>query len=271
MFLIWIAWFVGNLGSNALLFMGNNYNPVFSVVGKIIYFVTITSVGILAACHYSKEWKIEIKLNFNHEKKIHWIFSILLIIFVIVMGYFAMEEAFTESFTLNSIFDQSFQWIITPIFVLIPTMIAYTLLWYALFLRSFEKIFSKNIVGKILAIVLTSFVYSIYHFGSIDEIFTLQGILDEVLITFMISIIFSLYVMLTNNLHVAFIANLILNWFVFTPVETFHIVPIQLLWNYVIVCVCVVVYFILFKRPKTSEQNVPAQIKKEFKYSREKN
>ncbi len=49
-------------------------------------------------------------------------------------------------------------------------MVAYTLMWYGLFLQGLIRVFDDTLRGKVFAVLLTSFVYAIYHFASINEI-----------------------------------------------------------------------------------------------------
>ena len=58
--------------------------------------------------------------------------------------------------------------------------------------------------------------------ASVNELLTFSAMLDEILITTCVGIVFGTYVVLCRSLLVAFLINWLLNWFVFTPIETFH-------------------------------------------------
>ncbi len=154
----------------------------------------------------------------------------------------AVQEGSDTS--VREIFSKDFIYLISPFIQLIPSMIAYTLLWYVLFLQGFIRIFENNRKGKIVAIFFTSFIYAIYHFASINEIQSFASMIEEVLITFGISIIIATYVVSNKSLAVAFIGNLILNFFVFSPVETFHSSPANWLYAYIIVGITLLVYYL---------------------------
>ena len=245
-FIIWLIWLVGNLCANSLFFMGDQYNRVFSVIGKIVYFITITGAGIVCAYHFSRQWKFS--FNPIRPKKTAWLWNTILFAFILVMGYFAIDEQLADGFSFGYIVNHSLWWNLSPLFNLLPTMVAYTLLWYCLLLRTFQHSFKDNMWAKIISVILTAFFYSIYHFASVNEIFTLRAMLDEVMITFLISLALGAYIILTNNLVVLTIANLILNWFVFTPVASFHTTGKEVLLLYLIVAACIVVYCFFYKK-----------------------
>jgi membrane protease YdiL (CAAX protease family) len=113
-------------------------------------------------------------------------------------------------------------WILAPLPIFIPTMIAYTVLWYGLMLRGWQRVFGDNPLGTVAALMVTAVLYGVYHFASVDELYSLTAVLDEILITILIGIGFGLYVVWFRSLLVAFVVNWLLNWFVFTPVATFH-------------------------------------------------
>jgi hypothetical protein len=165
--------------------MGDNYSGTFSIVGNVIYFITIAGAGILASYHFCGDWDYSFKAGRNN--KINWLYHILLFVFIFIMGYFALEEQLTSEFTIQYILSQSIWWNISPLIRLLPTMIAYTLLWYCLLLRTLQTSFRDNFWGKILAVMLASFFYCIYHFTSVNEIFTLSAMLDEVMISLLVN------------------------------------------------------------------------------------
>jgi membrane protease YdiL (CAAX protease family) len=89
-------------------------------------------------------------------------------------------------------------------------------------------------------------VYGVYHLAGIDELLTLPAMLEEILITTCIGVVFGIYVVLARSLLVAFLVNWLINWFVFTPVETFH--PSIVLWplGYVVLAVVWLAYRFLW-------------------------
>jgi len=68
-------------------------------------------------------------------------------------------------------------------------------MWYCLFLQGLIKVFGNTLRGKVLSVLLTSFVYAIYHFASINEIHSFAGMIEEILITFTISVVIDAYVL----------------------------------------------------------------------------
>lgn len=241
MILVWLSWFFGNLGSNALFYIGNTSRPELRWVGEIMYFVTISIVGIIVPRYYLREWKIEQPKSKIKKSWIIYGISFLFLGFLLIMGYFALEEQILSESLTTFFENRTLTWIISPIFNLIPTMIAYTYLWYKFYLLGIEQVLLVKLqprIRKVFAIVLSSFIYSIYHFASIDEIFTLNEMLDEIGITFIISLVIASYVIFTNQIFIAFLGNLMINWFVFTPVDTFHTSTIKWIIPYLILGIC---------------------------------
>jgi membrane protease YdiL (CAAX protease family) len=225
MLIVWVAWFYANLGPNGIFYISLHGNPGLRIAGEILYYAGVSIVGIVAALHLSHKWKLDLSLFPKKPGLGFWIGSGVFLILAILLGIAALSDF---NMTLADIFEHSFTWIIAPLFVLVPTMIAYTLLWYGLLLRGFERVFGGSKWATALAIIVSAFLYGIYHFASIDEITTLESMIEEILITTGIGIAFGLYVVLFRSLLVAFLVNWILNWFVFTPVDTFH--PPVYLW-----------------------------------------
>ena len=148
--------------------------------------------------------------------------------------------------SLGDAFSGNFTYLISPLILLLPTMVAYTLMWYGLFLQGLIKVLGNTVIGKILSVVLTSFVYSIYHFASINEIHTFAAMTEEILITFGISIIIGAYVLFSKSLLVAFIANLMLNFLIFSPVDSFHTSPSNWLYAYAVVLLLLLIYHFIW-------------------------
>jgi len=148
-----------------------------------------------------------------------WIGSGVFLVLAIVLGIAVLSDS---NMTLAGIFEHPFTWIIAPLIIFVPTMIAYTVLWYGLVLRGFQRIFGSSRTAAILAILSSAILYGLYHLASIDEILTMEDLVQEILITTGIGIAFGIYVVIFRSLAVAFLVNWILNWFVFTPVATFH-------------------------------------------------
>jgi membrane protease YdiL (CAAX protease family) len=246
--LVWLLWFLGNLGANALFFIGSNFNEIYYSFGIVYYFVTVTCVGILFPLWYINKWPLESGEPMIRSVKYRILFATLYLATMIFIGFLAIEG----KMTINEILSHDLQWILSPLFMLIPTMIAYGFLWYVLFFRIVKALYANKPGNVLLASVTTGFIYAIYHFASIDEIFTLPEMLEEVLITGIISIIICLFVHYSGMLWVSIVGNLILNWFVFSPVETFHTTPLTWLVNYAICILCVGIYLLLF-RPASVE------------------
>jgi membrane protease YdiL (CAAX protease family) len=89
-------------------------------------------------------------------------------------------------------------------------------------LRGWEKVFGGGRWATLAGILLSAVLYGVYHFASVDEITSLQGMLDEIMITTLIGIGFGVFVVLSRSMVAAFVINWVLNLFVFSPLETFH-------------------------------------------------
>ena len=219
MLLVWLAWFYANLGANGLFYKALNGTPALRLPGEIAYFLGVSIVGIVAAYHFARKWNLDLPLFPKKRGISFWIGSLVFLGLVIVLGFQAMAE---QNMTMADVLKQPFIWIIAPFPIFVPTMIAYTLLWYVFFLRGFEKLLGGSKAATAAAIILSAIVYGIYHSASIDEILTIEQMIDEIVITTLIGIGFGLYVIFARSLVIAFFVNWILNWFVFTPVATFH-------------------------------------------------
>lgn len=208
--------------------------------GALIYYITVSVVGIVSSQYYIKSWKLPTDLI---PQKITPRFLIQsLVLFVLFIGLGVMAISQDHHVSLKDVFSGNFAHLISPLILLMPTMIAYTLMWYGLFLQGFIKVFGNTVWGKVLSVLLTSFIYAIYHFASINEIHSFAGMIEEILITFTISVVIGVYVLRCKSLIVAFFANLLLNFLIFSPVASFHTPPLNWLYSYAVVIVVLVIY-----------------------------
>src|SRR6056297_1755646 len=92
LFLIWVFWFIGNLCANALFYLGMDFKPylptdmrnIIYPLGTIIYFMTVSMVGIIGSFHFIKKWQLSLK--WLPEKKTMSFFILSLILAVIMIG-----------------------------------------------------------------------------------------------------------------------------------------------------------------------------------------
>ncbi len=217
--LVWVGWFIVNLAPNGLYYIAARTAPGLRLPAEILYFTGVSTVGIIVPYHLCCRWDLALDLLPERKSVSFWIGSALFLVLAIFLGIEAMSD---QGMTLGEAFSYSLTWILAPLPLLIPTMIAYTLLWYGLMLRGWERVLGNSRWATLLSVIIGALLYGLYHFASIDEITTLSGMIDEIVITTLIGIGFGLYVALTRSLLVAFLVNWMLNWFVFTPVGTFH-------------------------------------------------
>ncbi len=252
--LIWLAWFIGNLCANALFYLGADFKSQLSADlqsvtyhwGTLIYYITVAIVGVAASVHFIKAWKLPIHLMPEKISPRFIMLSVVLLALLIALGIMAISQDFQLS--LAEVFSGSFSYLISPLILLLPTMVAYTLMWYGLFLQGLIRVFGDTLRGKVFAVLLTSFVYAIYHFASINEIQSFSGMVEEILITFGISVVIAAYVLLGKSLVVAFVANLVLNFLIFSPVASFHTSPWNWLFSYSVVIVLLLIYHFGWKK-----------------------
>jgi len=231
MLLVWLAWFFANLAPNGLFYIALNGRPAARLPGEILYYLGISVVGIVVAIHLSKKWGLDLSLFPEKRGWGFWIGSTGFFVLAVFLGIQAMSD---QGLSLADVIKQPIEWIIAPAVIFVPTMIAYTVLWQGFYLRGFQRLFGESKAATVAAIVLAAVVYGVYHFASIDELLTMEQMVEEILITTGIGIAFGIYVVLCRSLFVAFLVNWILNWFVFTPVATFHPPMIQWPLGYVI-------------------------------------
>lgn len=241
--LIWLGWFVGNLCANALFLLGTDFDLIFYPFGTIVYFITVTITGILIPIHYCKKWQISINIFPEKVTKKFILISLLLLLTMVTLGVFAAGDYLT----FQEFLQHDLLWKISPLIQLIPTMIAYTLLWYTLFVNTIKSCFKNKRTGIILSSLITSFIYAIYHFASINEITTMNAMLEEILITFSISLVFCAYAFIIDNFLVSLIVNLVLNYFVFVGVSSFHTGPVDWAFSYLIVLIFVLIYILWWR------------------------
>jgi membrane protease YdiL (CAAX protease family) len=243
MLLVWLAWFFVNLGANGLFYVSAHGRPVARLPGEILYYLGVSTVGIVVALHLSRKWSLELMLLPEKRGLGFWFSTLAFLALAVFLGVNAMED---QGMTLGDAAQQPLAWIVAPVFVLGPTMLAYTLLWYGFYLPGLRRLFGGSSSATVFAIVLTAVIYGVYHLASIDELLTLPAMLEEILITTCIGVAFGIYVVLARSLLVAFLVNWLINWFVFTPVETFH--PSAIFWpmGYVVLAVIWLTYRFLW-------------------------
>lgn len=238
--LVWAGWFDVNLAANGLFYIAAYETPSLRLPAEILYYTGVSIMGIVIPYHLSRQWGLDLSLFPKKRTVWFWLGSLLFLLVAIFLGIQAMAD---QGMSLNDVFLQPLDWILAPLPIFIPTMIAYTLLWYGLMLRGWEKIFGGKRWGTALAVFLTALLYGAYHFASVDEIFTIQGMLDEILITTQIGIGFGIFVVWSRSLLAAFFINWIFNWFVFTPVDTFH-PPV---WQWPIATVVLLIVWLIYR------------------------
>ena len=258
--LVWLAWFTGNLCANALFYLGADFKTqlpgdlqaITYHWGTLVYFITVAIVGIVSSHYFIENWKLPISL---WPKKITSRFIILsLLLFAMFIGLGIMAISQDHQLPLGDVFSGSFAYLISPLVLLLPTMIAYTIMWYGLFLQGLIRVFGNTVRGKVLSVLLTSFVYAIYHFASINEIHSFAAMTEDILITFGISIIIGGYVLICKSLLMAFFANLMLNFLIFSPVDSFHTSPKNWIFAYTIVVLLLFLYDFAWKRQNPDER-----------------
>lgn len=257
--LVWLAWFVGNLCANALFYLGAEFKtqlpgdlqPITYHWGTLIYYVTVAVVGIASSHYFIKKWKLPISLSPKSFTPRFMILSLILLVAFIGLGMMAISQG--QQLSLRDVFSGNFAYLISPLILLAPTMIAYTFMWYGLFLQGLIRVFGNTVRGKALSVLLTSFVYAIYHFASINEIHSFSAMTEEILITFGISIVLGVYVLICESLAMALFANLVLNFLIFSPVDSFHTSPQNWFYSYAIVVLLLTIYHFAWGRQKSDK------------------
>ena len=217
--LVWLAWFVVNLAANGVYFIAAQGKPGMRLAGEVLYYAGVVITGILIPWHLCRKWELDIPLFPRKRTVWFWLGSLVFLVLAVFLGIEAMAD---QGMSVQAFLTQPTMRLIAPLPLFIPTMVAYTILWYGLMLRGWEKVFGGGRWSTLAGILLSAVLYGMYHFASVDEITTLQGILDEIMITTLIGIGFGIFVVLSRSLAAAFVINWILNLFVFSPLETFH-------------------------------------------------
>lgn len=217
--LVWLAWFIANLAAKGLFYIAAHGTPGLRLPGEVLYFVGVALTGIVIPYHLCRIWGLELPL-FPEKKTVgFWIGSAVSLALAVFLGIMAIAE---QGMTLGAAFSHSIAWLVAPIPIFIPTMIAYTVLWYGLMLRGWERIFGGSRWATVLAILVSAVIYGVYHLSDVDKFTSLAAVADEIFITLLIGVGFGVYVVLGRSLVLAFLINWALNWFVFTPMPDFH-------------------------------------------------
>ena len=217
--LVWLAWFVVNLAANGVYFIAAQGKPGLRLAGEVLYYAGVVITGVLIPWHLCRKWGLDIPLFPRKRTVWFWLGSLVFLMLAVFLGIQAMAD---QGMSMQAFLAQPVMRLIAPLPVFIPTMVAYTILWYGLMLRGWERVFGGGRWATLAGILLSAVLYGMYHFASVDEITTLQGMLDEIIITTLIGIGFGIFVVLSRSLAAAFVINWILNLFVFSPLETFH-------------------------------------------------
>lgn len=139
--LVWLAWFVVNLAANGLFYIAARGAPSLRPPAEILYYAGVSITGIVIPYHLCRAWGLAIPLLPEKKTIWFWIGSALFLILAVPLGIAAMSD---QGMTLRDVFSHPIAWILAPIPVFIPTMIAYTLLWYGLMLRGWERILGSS-------------------------------------------------------------------------------------------------------------------------------
>jgi membrane protease YdiL (CAAX protease family) len=243
MLLVWLAWFSANLGANGLFYIALYGRPGVQIPAEILYYLGVCVVGIAVALHLSRQWGLDMPLWPERRSLGFWVGTAAFLALAVFLGVNAMAD---QGMSLADAGRRPLEWIVAPVLVLGPTMLAYTLLWYGFYLPGIRRLLGGSTVATVAAIVLTAVVFGVYHLASVNELLTFSAMLEEIVITTLIGIAFGTYVVLCRSLLVAFLVNWLINWFVFTPVETFH--PSAAFWpmGYVVLGAVWVVYRLLW-------------------------
>jgi hypothetical protein len=239
MLLVWLAWFFANLGANGLSYIALDGRPGVQLPAEILYYIGVCVVGIVVVLHLSRQWDLDMPLLPEKRGVVFWVGTTVFLVLAVFLGVNAMAD---QGMSLADVGQRSLTWIVAPVFVLGPSMVAYTLLWYGFYLPGIRRLLGDSKTAAFFAIVLTAVIYGVYHLASVNELLTLSAMLEEIVITTLIGIAFGAYVVVCRSLLVAFLVNWLLNWFVFTPVETFHPAPIYWPLGYVILALIWLAY-----------------------------
>ena len=137
MLLVWLAWFFVNLGANGLFYVSLHGRPGARLPGEILYYLGVSTVGIVVALHLSKKWNLEMPLLPAKRGLGFWIGTVAFLALAVFLGVNARAD---QGMTLADVVQQPPVWIVAPVFVLGPTMLAYTLLWYGFYLPGIRQL-----------------------------------------------------------------------------------------------------------------------------------
>ena len=237
---LYIGWCYANLAANGLFALSIARSPGFRLIGEVVYYVGVTLSGIIFPLYFIRRWDLDVHLV---PKKIGVSFFIRflgLMVFAVLLGSAAMTD---QGMTLLDLRGKSISYLVSPIPIFLPTMVAYSLLWHVVFFQGFRRVFGKGIRNTGWAIVVTAAVYAVYHVTSIDEIYTLHAMVSEIAITFAIRIVLLLVVATTHCILSVFLCDWVMNYFVFTPMSHFHPAP----WKWPLGLIIVVVMWWIFR------------------------
>lgn len=245
---IYLAWLYANLAANGMFALEAIRGSIYRRIGSVVYGLGVSISGIALPQIAARRLGISttFRTSVGNDAWRAIISVVVLLPFSVVIGLAAMADQ-GVSFSVLVANAPSLHYLVSPIPTLIPTMIAYSILWHWFVFGSLRQVLLANLPGRYrvaatgAAILVTAFLYGLYHFTSIDEITTMSAIVDEVVITFAIRCVLLASVVFSRRLWPAFFADLVMNYFVFTPMNHFH--PHWSIWaiNIVIACATMVI------------------------------
>ena len=122
--------------------------------GTLIHYITVAVAGIAASHYFIKRWNLPLDLAPKSFTPRFAILSLILFAVLIGLGIMAVTEG--QQLSLRDVFSGNFAYLLSPLILLLPTMIAYTIMWYGLFLQGLIRVFGNTVRGKVLAVLLTS-------------------------------------------------------------------------------------------------------------------
>ena len=144
--LLWLAWFIGNLCANALFYLGAEFKTLLpgdlQLItyhwGTSIYYITVAVVGIAASHYFIQKWRLPIRFSPEKITPRFIVLSLILLATFVGLGMMAISQ--DHQLSLGDAFSGNFTYLISPLILLLPTMVAYTLMWYGLFLQGLIKV-----------------------------------------------------------------------------------------------------------------------------------
>lgn len=247
--IVYVLWFLGNLLANYFMSTSHTYR-----LGNVVYYIAVSIFGVLLPHHISKKRGIELFVFPPRKDFVFVLSSIGLITIMTFLGIQAMGE---EGGRLSDFATPSLSYTLSPLPMLLPTMLAYSLLWYGFIFTGLKKYLGKGVKSSILAILVTALLYGAYHFASIDEFHTFSAMFEEFIITTAIGLLLGTYMFFARSLTIIFVANWIVNFFIFTPDPDFHQGLMQSLEGPIILAVILVAYILLRCIRKAIRDSVP--------------